>query len=120
MTVVAEKRLAPPVARHIDAKHLNAERVTTIALEFLRRLGNKGKLHPKRVSVEGERFIVEVDMRKHSATLQIDVATGEIKEYTIENKAEESSALPIQPKLLVAIVAVFTIAIVAMKFLNIF
>jgi len=120
MSVVAERRVTTPSGKHLEFKHLNAERVTNIALEFLRRLGNKGKLRPKRVSVEGEVFVVEVDMKKQSATIQIDVSTGEIKEYTIENKAEESSTLAIQPKLMITIGAVVVLVIVALKLFNLF
>lgn len=43
---------------------LNAETVTAIATSFLKRIGNKGGLKPKRVSLEGGIYLVEVEMKK--------------------------------------------------------
>ena len=47
-----------------EPKTLNAEVVTTMVTDFLKRLGHKGGLKPKRVSLEGEVYTVEVELKK--------------------------------------------------------
>ena len=79
-----------------ETKLLNAEQVTTIATDFLKRLGNKQMLKPIKASLEeDEVYVVEVALSKKIATVQIDAATEQIKEYEIKNKEQEtpSSAL---------------------------
>ena len=76
-----------------EIRHPNAEQVTSIATDFLERLGHKG-LRPKKVSVDEEAYLVEVELRKKTAKIKIDATTEEIKEYEIEAKTEESSAFP--------------------------
>jgi len=51
---------------------LNAEEVTLIATRFLRRLGNRHGLKPIKASLQGERYVVEVELKKKIATVQID------------------------------------------------
>jgi hypothetical protein len=89
-----DKALANPNKK----EHPNAGLATAIALNFLKNLGNKGKFKPKRASIEGEYYTVEVELKKGTATVQIDTATGEIKEYTIEPKVEEPSGFSFSPK----------------------
>ena len=52
-----------------EPKTLNAEVVTTMVTDFLKRLGHKGGLKPKRVSLEGEVYTVEVELKKNSPLL---------------------------------------------------
>jgi hypothetical protein len=80
-----------------EVRHPNAEQVTSIATNFLGRLGHK-KLKPTKVSVEEETYLVEVELKKKTAKIRIDVATEEIKEYEIETKAEETSFFPFSLK----------------------
>ncbi len=47
-----------------ETQLLNAEEVTLIATRFLRRLGNKHGLKPFKASPQGERYIVEVELKK--------------------------------------------------------
>jgi len=82
-------------------KELNAESVTAIATSFLKRIGHKGHLKPKRVSLEEEVYTVEVEMKKLSAIVQVDAKTHEIKAYEIQPKGEEASSFAISPKNLV-------------------
>lgn len=75
-------------------RRLDAERVTWLAQGFLNRLGYKRTmLHPKKVSLEGEKYLVEVDVQKRTATVQVDLATGEIKGFQIEESGESSFPL---------------------------
>jgi hypothetical protein len=73
------------------SKKLNAEVVTTITTASLKRLGHKGGLKPKRVSLEGEIYTVEVETKKFTAVVQVGAATREIKEYDVQPKSEEDS-----------------------------
>ena len=75
-------------------RRLDAERVTWLAQGFLNRLGYKRTmLKPKKVSLEGEKYLVEVDVQKRTATVQVDIATGEIKGFQIEESGESSFPL---------------------------
>jgi len=75
-------------------RRLDAERVTLIAEGFLNRLGFKrAMLHPKKASLEGEKYLIEVEVQKRTATVQVDLATGEIKGYQFEESGESSFPL---------------------------
>jgi len=78
---------------------LNAENVTVIATNFLKRIGNKGGLKPKRVPLEEGAYIVEVEMKKFRAVVRVDAETHEIKEYEIQPKGEEASFVSFSPKI---------------------
>ena len=72
-------------------RRLDAERVTWLAQGFLNRLGyRRTSLRPKKVTLEGERYMVEVAVQKRTATVQVDIATGEIKGFQIEETGESS------------------------------
>jgi len=75
-------------------RRLDAERVTWLAQGFLNRLGYKrAMLRPKKVTLEGEKYMVEVDVQKKTATVQVDLTTGEIKGFQIEESGESSFPL---------------------------
>ncbi len=84
-----------------ETKLLNAEEVTLIATNFLKRLGNKQRLKPIKASLEGELYVVEIGLMKKTATVQIDATNEQIKEYEIKDKEQEpnsSSFIPLTPK----------------------
>ena len=86
-----------------ETKLLNAEQVTTIATDFLKRLGNKQMLKPIKASLEEEEeiYVVEVALSKKIATVQIDATTEQIIEYEIINKEQETPSaafLPLTPQ----------------------
>jgi hypothetical protein len=85
-------------------KELNAETVTTVATSFLKRIGHKGGLKPKRVSLEEDTYTVEVEMKKLSAIVQVDAKSHEIKAYEIQAKGEEAPFLPVSVKAIVVVV----------------
>ena len=58
-----------------EEKILNAEEVTLIATDFLKRLGNKQGLKPIKASLDEDTYIVEVGLSKKTATVQIDSTT---------------------------------------------
>ena len=80
-----------------EIRHPNAEQVTSIATNFLERLGHKS-LKPTKVSLEEETYLVEVELKKKTAKIKIDATTEEIKEYEIETKTEETSSFPMSLK----------------------
>jgi len=99
-----------------QAKTLNAETVTLIATGFLKRVGNRGRLKPKRVSFEEGIYSVEVEMKKLTAIVRIDAETHEIKEYEIQPKGEETPSISISPKAIIVISGVSAAVYVALYF----
>jgi hypothetical protein len=99
-----------------QVKELNAEAVTAMSAAFLKRIGHKGSLKPKRVSLEGELYTVEVEMKNFSATVKIDTVTRQIKEYDVQPKSEESSLSSLSPKTLLTMIIVSSIVNVGLYF----
>ena len=99
-----------------QSKKVNAEVVTTMTTAFLKRLGHKGSLKPKRVSLEGEVYTVEVDTKKFTAVVRVGVETREIKEYDVQPKGEEGSFVLISPKLLLTVFIISAIVNVGLYF----
>jgi len=97
-------------------KTLNAETVTAIATGFLKRIGNKGGLKPKRVSLEEGIYTVEVEMKKLTAIVRVDAETHEIKEYEIQTKSEEAPFISISPKIILIMFVISSAAFVAFHF----
>jgi hypothetical protein len=78
---------------------LNAEEVTLIATNFLKRLGNKHGLKPIKASLEEERYTVDVELKSKIATVEIDAINRRIETYEIKSKAKEtSSSFPLTRK----------------------
>jgi hypothetical protein len=99
-----------------QSKTLNAETVTAIATGFLKRVGHKGGLKPKRVSLEEGIYTVEVEMKKLTAIVRVDAETHEIKEYEIQAKGEEAPFISISPKIIMAIFCVSAAVYVMLYF----
>ncbi|MEM3597281.1 MAG: hypothetical protein QXJ53_04060 [Candidatus Bathyarchaeia archaeon] len=116
MSATMQKRVPGVLTPATQAKSLNAETVTTIATSFLKRIGNKGGLKPKRVSLEENIYIVEVEMKKFNAIVKVDAETHEIKEYEIQPRGEETPFISISPKVIVAMFGVSAAVYVALNF----
>jgi hypothetical protein len=117
LAVVLEKKNSMPViSASVQAKALNAENVTSIAVSFLKRIGNKSGLKPKRVTLEENLYVVEVEMKKFSAVVRVDSESHEIRGYEIQPKTEESSPPSISPKILLVIFGVSALVHVLMSF----
>jgi len=102
------------------AKNPDAERVTLIALDFLKRLGNKRDLKPEKVSLQGERYIAEIKIKKRIALVQVDTATEEIKEYEIKSETEESPSFsPLSPKTLLVICGIVILLYIILSLLGV-
>ncbi|UCG36486.1 MAG: hypothetical protein JSV64_07755 [Candidatus Bathyarchaeota archaeon] len=109
---IAREQIAPAMTQRAtqEVKPLNAQQVTSIAFTFLKSLGHKRGIKPKRVFVENQRYAVEAEIGKQLvAKVQVDMITSEIKEYSIEKKAEEAPvSLPVEPK---AMLLMFSISV---------
>ena len=97
-------------------KRLNAESVTAIATGFLKRIGHKGVLKPKKVSLEEGIYTVEVEMKKFTAMIHVDAETQEITSYEIQPKGEETSSVSFSPKTIMVIVVITAVVSVALHF----
>jgi len=115
--------MAPPTVKRREefkSKPLNAEQATVIAVDFIRRLGNRRKLKPKSATLQDNIYIVEVELKKAMATVQISSLTREIKEYSIESKAQEATSfISVNLKNILVMIAVSTTTYLALSFLSI-
>ncbi len=114
-TTLQETDPALVTSTESEPKALDAEEVTTIATTFLKRIGHRGPLNPKRVSVEEDLFTVEVEMKKFSATVKISALNREIREYDVQPKSEEAPS-SFSPKLIMTVVIVSVIVCVGLYF----
>jgi len=77
-------------------------------------------LRPKKVSLEGEKYLVEVDVQKQTATVQVDLTTGEIKGFQIEESGESSFPLSKGMMLLIGgSIGIVVTALVILKLMGI-
>lgn len=119
MAVTQQKRV---IRQPVEGKAPNAEHVTSIAIDFLKALGNKRGIRPKKVSLQGQVHIVELDIGKDkTAVVQIDAQSREIKEYEIKTKEKEESAfsLPLSPKTLIMVFGVSVVVYFVFELLNV-
>ena len=117
MAATLQKRIPSAIASAAtQIKTLNAESVTTIATGFLKRVGNKGGLKPKRVSIEEGIYTVEVEMKKLTAIVRVDAETHEIREYEIQTKGEEAPFISLSPRIIIVMFGISAAAFVALHF----
>ena len=106
-----------------EEKFLNAEEVTLIATDFLKRLGNKQGLKPIKASLdEDDVYVVEVGLAKKTAMVQIDATTEQIKEYEIKDKEQEtpeSSFIQLTPKNIIMLAGIAGTSVVISSLLGI-
>jgi len=103
-----------------ETRLLNAEEVTLIATNFLRRLGNKRGLKPVKASLQGETYIVEVGLKKKTATVQVDATNEEIKEYEIKAEIKESpSSFPLTRKNILLVCGIVIVSIFVSSLLGV-
>jgi len=105
-TALQKKTHGAITSASLKARKLNAETVTTIATSFLKRIGHKSGIKPKRVSLEEGVYTVEVDVKKLMAIVRVDAETHEIREYELQSKGEEASFVSISPKTVAVIFGV--------------
>jgi hypothetical protein len=119
MTMAGQK--STPVSPRLprEAKSLNAQQVTSIAIGFLRSLGHGRGIKPRRVFIENQRYVVEAEIgKKMLAKVQIDTATREIKEYDIEKREESSSPISLEPKVIIAMFGIAALVSIIMAIVD--
>lgn len=94
---------------------MNAETVTTIATSFLKRIGHKSGVKPKRATLEEEAYIVEIDTKNHGYR-RVDADTHEIKGYEIQPKGEKTSFISISPKIIAVTFGISAVVYVTSNF----
>jgi len=104
-----------------ETRPLNAEEATSIATQFLTRLGNKRSLKPVKASLQEEIYIVEVGLRKKTAIVEVDAMSEEIKEYEIKTKVKESSSsfFPLTPKSILLVCGIVVISVFVSSLLGV-
>jgi len=103
-----------------ETRLMNAEEVTLIATNFLRRLGNKRGLKPVKASLQGETYVVEVGLKKKIATVRIDATNEEIKEYEIKAEIKESpSSFPLTRKNILLVCGIVIVSIFVSSLLGV-
>jgi len=97
-------------------KKLDAEQVTLLAENFLSRMGyRRATLHPKKATIEGEKYLIEIAVKTRTATVQVDLATGEIKGFQIEESAESGGfALSRRTQLLIGGISAIALVVVVL------
>ncbi len=88
---------APALETPRREEPLNAEEATVLVVSFLRRM-NKRLVTPRKAVQTGSNFVIEVELKGATATVQINVETWEIVEYTISPVEFEDKPLPIPPR----------------------
>ena len=117
MAATLQKRVPSAVtSANPQLRRLNAETVTAIATSFLKRVGHKSGLKPKRVSIEEGVYTVEVELKKLMAIVRVDAETQEIKEYEVQSKGEEAALSAFSPKMLIITFCIVAVAYVVLHF----
>lgn len=116
MSAAIQKRAPGVITPSTQMKRLNAESVTAIATGFLKRIGHKGSIKPKRVSLEEGIYTVEVELKKLTAIIHVDAETQEITAYEIQPKSEEGSLTSFSPKIIILVFGIAAAVNVALHF----
>src|SRR3989304_6532372 len=102
-----------------EGPKINAENATSVATDFLKRLGYKRGLLPKKVSLAEQIYTVEIDVDKKAAKVQIDSKTKEIREYEIQEAELSGGALNSKMKMLLIVIPIVAV-IAGLKVMGIF
>jgi uncharacterized protein YhaN len=98
---------------------LDAERFTSLAEDFLKKLGYKRGLHPTKATLEGEKYIVELELKNKTAKVQIHTKTNEVREFEIQEKVSETGfAFSRKTLLLILGVSASVVAIIVLWFMG--
>ncbi len=111
---------APVLETSQREEPLNAEEATVLVVSFLKRLDKIIVTPRKAVKTDGN-FVVDVELKGATATVQINVETWKIVEYTISPLEIENKPLPIPPRkiaMILAGVAAVIVFLMAFSFLR--
>lgn len=116
MSATLQKKPQAILASTGYPKELNAETVTQLVTGFLKRIGHKGYLKPKRVALEEGVYIVEVEMKKTVAIVKVAAENHVIKEYEIQPKGEETPLISFSPKVLIITSSISAVVFIVLYF----
>jgi len=102
-----------------ETRRINAEQVTSLATSFLKKLGYSQDMRPKKASIEEENYVVEIQLNKRNAKVQIDARTKEIKAYEIEEQAKEARFAFTRKTMILIAVPVIVVMILVLKLMGI-
>lgn len=102
-----------------EGPRINAENATSVATDFLKRLGYKRGLLPKKVSLEEQIYVVEIDLERKAAKVQIDSRTREIREYEIQ-ESETNAGFFHSKGRIVLLIGPIAAVVVVLKMMGIF
>jgi len=101
-----------------SSKMMNAEEATKVAIEFLKNFNIK-KIMPNKVSNEGSRAQVELNLKGKKAAVLVDGKTKEIIEYEIETeKGHQTIGGSISIKLILVIVLIQLLLMILFDFIK--
>ena len=84
------KEKVPSVAANVQqatgSLRFNPENVTTVATDFMTRLGYKQSDFPAKMYIDGETDVVEIQLPEGTARVQIDPRTRKVKAYEIQEE----------------------------------
>jgi len=112
-TTEVSPEISPEISR------FDAENATSVAADFLKRLGYKGGWRPMKVSLEGELYVVELMFQKLSAKVQVSTSTKEIREYELQ-QGENASKSGLSKGKLIFLIAAVGVSIAVIKILGAF
>jgi len=98
-----------------ETRRINAEQVTLLATNFLKKLGYSRGMRPKKASIEEENYVVEIQLKKKNAKVQIDARTQEIRAYEIEEQARGGGFALTRKTMIVMVVPVIVVIILVLK-----
>ena len=78
-----EKEMAATPLLEAESK-FEVDDAIVLATDSLKRLGVKNKIHPLKVSLDGELYVVELNLQDKTAKVLVNTKTKEVKEYEIQ------------------------------------
>lgn len=100
----------------VKTQKLNAETVTTIATSFLKRIGHKSGVKPKRVTLEEGAYIVEIDMKKSWLSFELMLRLMKSRSMKYSQKAKKRLLFPFHQKSSTVTFGISAVVYVALNF----
>jgi len=102
-----------------DAARFNVENAAHLASDFMKRLGYEQSQVPTKVYLDGENNVVELNLQKGTARVQIDPKTREVKEYEVQEAETQQGFFTVKRKALLFVSSIVAVGIV-LKLINVF
>jgi hypothetical protein len=120
--VIGERvnNVAPVMHQAKGVFRSNAENTTHVATNFMTRLGYKQGQFPTKLYADGETNVVELQLQRGTARVQIDTKTKEVKGYEIQEAEAEQGFFTSKRKLLLLLMSSIVAVAVILKLINVF